>query len=188
MLDDLVQEVAIRARFQLGDQSPQRLADVPHQAEVHGRPTAEMQGLVIDLDDRLSVREERVVGEVRAQHQQQVAVSQRLCGATPAQETRHPDRGRIVGLEHVLPAVGERDRCLQDLGEAQHLVARVPGPFATMDRDPFSTRDQRHCLREGRIVGSHHRTVGEDRVAQHRAVHILGRDVSREDDHPDAAL
>ena len=83
--------VSLRA-WKLGDQRTQRLADVADETEVHRRPPAEVQGLVVDLDDRLTGREERVVREVRAQHQQQVAVGQRLGGATPPQETGHADR------------------------------------------------------------------------------------------------
>ena len=109
--------------------------DVAGEPEVDRRPPAEVQRLVVDLDDRLPRRQERVVREVGAQHEQQVAVGQRLGGAAPPQQAGHPDRGRVVGLEHVLAAVGERDGGLQGLGQAQHLVARLPGALAAVDDD-----------------------------------------------------
>ena len=57
--------------------------------------------------------------------------AERLGGATPAQQAGHPDRGRVVGLQHVLAAVGEGDRRLQRLrerGAPRRARSRVPSP------------------------------------------------------------
>ncbi len=129
-----------------------------------------------------------MVREVRAQHEQQVAVGQRLGGGTPPQQPRHPHTGRVVDLEDVLAPVGERHRRLQRLGQPQHLFARLAGALAAVDDDLLGARHQLHRLRQRGIRGPADRPIGEDRVAQHLVLDLLGRDVARDDDHAHPAL
>ena len=173
---------------ELGDQRPQCLADVAGEPEVDRGPATEVQRLVVDLDDRLSGREERVVGEVGAEHEQQVAVGEGLGRTAPAEQAGHPDGGRVVGLEHVLAAVGVRHRGVQGAREPEHLLARVAGALAAVDGDLLGPRDELDRLVEGGLGRPHHRTVGEDRVRKHRVVDRLGGHVAGQDDHPDPAL
>ena len=75
-------------------------------------------GLVVDLDDRGIGLEERPVREVRSEHQQQVAIGERLLRAAPAEQAGHAHAGGVVVLEHVLAAIGVADRGLQRLPTA----------------------------------------------------------------------
>src|SRR6478752_3311309 len=91
VLDNLVQELAVRTRLQHRDQGPERLTYVSDEPQVHRGPAAEVKGLVVDLDDRLPGGKERMVGEVRAEHQEEVAIGERLRGATPPEKPGHAD-------------------------------------------------------------------------------------------------
>ena len=139
-----------------GQEGAERLADVADEAEADVGATAEMGRLVVDLDDRRVGLEERPIREVRSQHQQQVAIGECLLRAAPAEQAGHADAGRVVVLENVLAAVGVPDRSLEGLGELQHLVARVPGAVAAVDRDALRLADQLGSLVE-RLLGGPNR-------------------------------
>ena len=134
-LTTLSRNVRVRARLEQRDQGAQRLADVADEPEVDGRPPAEVQRLVVDLDDRLPGRQEGVVREVRAEHEQQVAVGQRLGGAAPAEQAGHPDGRRVVGLEHVLAAVGVATTGACSVSESRSTSSRACArALAAVDR------------------------------------------------------
>jgi hypothetical protein len=188
VLDDLVEELGVGAGFQPGDQRAQRLAHVADETQVDRRAAAEVERLVVDLDDLLPRREEVVVREVRAEHEQQVAVSEGLGGSAPTKQARHPDARRVVRLEHILAAVGVRDGRLEPVRQLEHLLAGQACALAAVDDDLLRTRDHGYRLVERGVGGTRDRQVGEDRMVQHRLVHLLRGDVAREDHHPYAAV
>ena len=187
-VSDVVEERRVGARGQPRQQRAQRLPDVADEAERDVRAPAEVGRVVVDLDDRRPVGQEHVVGEVGAEHEQQVALAHRLRRPAPAEQPGHPDRRRVVVLDHVLAAVGIGDRRLQRLRELEDLVARGASPLAAVDDDLARAGDERGGPVQRRIGRTDQRTLGDDGVLEHRLGHLRRADVAREDHHADPAL
>ena len=95
VLDHRVEERGVTALLEEGEQSPQRLAHVAGEPQVDRRPTSEVQRLVVDLDDRLPGRQEGVVREVRAEHEQRVGLHNRVVAGGKADQA---GQSHIIGV------------------------------------------------------------------------------------------
>ncbi len=122
----------------LGNEGQQRgdgVLDVSHESHVDVCAAPDICRAQIDLNLLCLLRVEVGQREVRAEQQAQVAIVHRLVGATPAEQSGHPDRVRVSPLEPLLAAVRVSDRRLQLLGQRNDLVVRVATSVATEDRD-----------------------------------------------------
>ncbi len=121
-----------------GDQRTQRHGGLLHpadQSDVDRGAATELLAADVDLHDLRLLRIELPVREVGAEHQQRVGL---LHGAVPRRETeqpRHADVVRVVLLDVLLAAQRVHDRCLQRLGERDHLVVRPRDTGSGEDRD-----------------------------------------------------
>ena len=157
-LAEVVQEAVVALGRDLGLDGLHRLLDVAHQADGDRCPTAEVLDQPVDLDDLDAVRDEPVVGEVRAQHDEDVAVPDGVVAGRVADEAGQADDVRVAVVEDVLGPQRVDDGSVQLLGEGQHLVAGVPAADAAEDRDLLALVDGRRrpgrCrCRRGRGAG-----------------------------------
>ena len=77
-----------------------------------------------------------VVGEIRAEQQQDVAGVHRLVSGAPAQQPAHAHGVRVVVLDPFLAAEGVADRRLELLGQGHDLVVRAGTAAAAEERHP----------------------------------------------------
>ena len=172
--------VRVRALLEQRDQRAQRLADVADQAEVDRGPATEVQRLVVDLDDRLSRRQERVVREVGARAS--------AAGRTrPGPRWRHPSpadrssRPRPGCRPPARPCRGRRTRSgpAGSRRAAAPRRARCGCPRRRGSRSSWPRRSAATAFSSasslGRITG---RSVSTG-WPQHRRLDGLGRDVAR---------
>ena len=86
---------------------------------------AQAFGADVDLGNLRLGRHERLVGEVRAEQQQNVALVHRLVCGAPAQQAAHADRIGIVVLDPFLAPEVITHRCLELFCQGHDLVMRA---------------------------------------------------------------
>ena len=75
-----------------------------------------------DLHHAAVIREEVAIGEVAAQHQQKVALLERVIAGREADQAGHADIVWIIPFDMLLSAQGMDDRGLQPFGNRQQFV------------------------------------------------------------------
>ena len=115
------QESGVALLRDLRQQRRERAGDVADEAEIEPGAAAEVLAAQIDLRDLGLGRVELPIGEIRAQHQQQVAVEHRVVAGREADQAGHADVERIVVLDIFLAAQGVDDRRLERVGQREHL-------------------------------------------------------------------
>ncbi len=93
-----------------------------------------MRPVGVDLDGDGPVRQELGVGEVGADHQQQVAAVERDGAGAVAEQAGLADLVRVVVLQALLRLQAEHHRRLQPLRQREHLVPGVTCALADQHR------------------------------------------------------
>ena len=120
----------MRAVALLVEQRQQRLerrADVADDAEIDGGAAADVLRPDIDLRDAdaCSLRIELPIGEIGAEHQQDVAVAHGVVAGREADQPGHADVVGIVPLDMLLAAQRVHHRRLEAFAQRQKLVVRA---------------------------------------------------------------
>ena len=104
VLERFLQMRFVLVLLQLRQQGPERGLCVTDKAEVNLGAAAELFTAKIDLHDRCVLGKELLIREVRANHQQQIAVHHRVIAGRESEQTCHAHIERIVVLDELLPA------------------------------------------------------------------------------------
>ncbi|MDF2579476.1 MAG: hypothetical protein K0S49_1055 [Microbacterium sp.] len=152
----------------------------------HARATPEPLGVDVDLrDHRLgTVGQELLVGEVGADHEEEVDLVHGVVDGTVAEQARHADVEAVVVLDPLLAAQRVPHRRLQVLGERDHLVTRVTHSLAGEDRDLLGLVDGRGELGDAALIGSDPARPGSDEGRELTRRVKLG-EVAGQHDHRD---
>lgn len=129
-------------RCEAWKQGVDRHGNVADDAEIELAAAAELGCAYIDLGDRDAAREELLVGEVRAEHQQQIASVHRLVTGGEADESGHADIVRIVVFDMLLAAERMDDGALQRLREFHQLRMRAGTASAAQQRHALCLAEQ----------------------------------------------
>ena len=166
------------------EQRPDGEPRVAHDCVIDGRPPSDVAGAAVDLDDLLALRIPVGVGEVGAEHQQQVAAVKRALRRRVADQAALPDRVRVVGLQPRLGLERQHHRRAQPVGELQDLGPGVARAMADEQRDPRCAIDPLGRLRDGAgLRNDGHLGVGD---ARRRPVHVECADIPGHGEHGDA--
>ena len=111
-------------------------------------PTADVLADGVDLHDDLPGRVELLVGEVGADHEQQVAAVERDRAGVVAQQAGLPDLEGVVVLEPLLALEGDHHRGGEPLRDGEHRGPRVACTRADEHRDPIRPVDRGRGLRD----------------------------------------
>src|SRR5437870_2750551 len=117
-----IEEGPVRFGFEHRQQRPDRFPRVSTEAEVELAAAPELLDPDVDLDDLRLGRKGVVVGEIRAEEKENVALVHRFVGGAKSQKAVHSDLERIVVRHGRLAPVGITDGCLQLVGEGHDLV------------------------------------------------------------------
>ena len=180
----VLQVPAIRLRADPFEQCRHRQARVSHHRVIDGGAPPDVARAVVDLDDLLALGIPVGVGEVGAQHEQQVAPVKRVLGRRVADEAALAHGVGVVGFQAWLGLEGQHHRRGQPVGELQDLGTGVARAVADKQRDPLGGVDA--LGRAGDCAGlGHDRHVGAG-DARRRPIHILGGDVAGNGQHGDS--
>ena len=94
------------------------------------RTSTKLFSAKVDLDDRRVFGEELLVGKVRSDHEQQVAVHHGMIAGRKSQQTGHSHVKRVVVLDKLLPAHGVHNWSIELAGKLDQLgmSAGTPAP------------------------------------------------------------
>jgi hypothetical protein len=110
----------VRVLLQFRQEGSQRRLRVPDKAVVDLGAPAELFPTEIDLDDGRVFGEKLVVGKVRSDHEQQVAVHHGVIAGRKSQQTGHSYVKGVVVLDELLPAHGMHDSPAEPLIRKPH--------------------------------------------------------------------
>ena len=108
---------AVGFRRQPWQQRVDRDAHVAHHAKIDRAAAAEVLGAQVDLCDLGVARVELPVGEVGAQHEQQIALHHGVIAGTKADQPGHAHVERVVPFDTLLAAQCMDDRRLERVGK-----------------------------------------------------------------------
>ena len=134
VLDRRHEMLVLPLLVEVREQGPQGRPRISHEPVVDLRAPAELLAADVDLHDRRLLRKELAVREVRAEHQQEVAVHHRVIAGREPEQTGHADVERVVVLDELLAPHRVHDRRLQLAGEGDQLRVRARTPRAAEDR------------------------------------------------------
>ena len=141
------------------EQGPKGRPRIPHEPVVDLRAPPELLAADVDLHDRRLLRKELAVREVRAEHQQEVAVHHRVIAGREPEQARHADVERVVVLDELLAPHRVHDRRLQPAREGGQLRVRARTPRAAEDRR-LRRRVQNPRQRRNLIFSGHTEGLG----------------------------
>jgi hypothetical protein len=183
-----VQERPIDPLLHQRQQGLERGFDVPAKPQVELRPPAQPLGPDVDLGDLGGRRHEALVGEVRAEQEQHVALVHRLVSSAPAEQPGHPHAVGVVMLDPLLAAEAVADGRLELLGQGHHLVVRAGAADAAEERYLLPPVEEVGQASQVVVRRPDHGGRGHGRLRDGLRGCLEGRDVSRQHDHRDAPL
>src|SRR5208283_5670385 len=108
--------------LQLRQQSSERAFCVPHKSEVNLAAPSDLFSAKIDLHDGGVFREELLIREVRANHQQNLAVQHGVIAGRESEQTCHTHIERVVVFDELFSPHRVDNRSLQLGGDLNQLV------------------------------------------------------------------
>ncbi len=121
-------------------QRGQRVGDRSTQAEVDRGAPAEVAASHVDLDHARVLGIELLVGEVGAEHQEDVGLLDGLVAGRESEQSRHADVERIVVLDELLAAQRVHDRRVERAGQPDQRVMGACHSGAAEDGDVLGAR------------------------------------------------
>ena len=107
--------------LQLRQQGSKRRLGVPDKTIVNLGAAAELFSAEVDLDDRRVLGKELLVGKVRSDHQQRIAVHHGAIAGRKSQQAGHAHVERVVVLDELFAAHGVHDGSVELAGELDQL-------------------------------------------------------------------
>ena len=117
MLNRFLQMRFVWILRQLRQQRSKRALYVPNEAEVHLAAAADLFSAKVDLYDGYVLGIKRLIGKIRSQQYQYIAIHHREVAGRESEQARHPDVERIVVLDKFLATQGVHDRRLELAGK-----------------------------------------------------------------------
>src|SRR5437588_2283913 len=111
MLKRFLQVRIILVLLELWYKGPQRCFRIPDEAEVQLGTASELFTAYIDLHNSGVLWEKLLIREVRANHQQRLAVHHCVIAGRKSEQTRHSHVERVVVLDELFPP-----HCMDDGG------------------------------------------------------------------------
>ena len=173
-------------------QRVERRADVADNAKIDRHTPAYVFGAHIHLRDAYSRATgiELAVWEVRAEHQQHVAIEHRVVARRKANQSGHADVKRIIPLDVFLASERMHDGRFQTIGQCKNLIMSVPASrTAQYGHTAVAIEERREAID---IVAwrRHDRSAGKEalRFRRRRVGGGLKRHVPRYDYDRDASI
>jgi hypothetical protein len=124
-LEAVIEVRSVGLRLDHRQEGRDRLLRVADQAEVEPAATAQVVRADVELRDLRILRVPVAVREVGAEHQEHVAMLDRMRGRRQAQQPGQADRVRVLAIHHALAAQRVDDGRLQRLGQLHQFGPRV---------------------------------------------------------------
>jgi len=184
----LVEHGAVRLGAHAVEQAGEGRLGVPDHSGFDARAPADVLAAHVDLHDHLVLRVPVDVGEVRADHEQELGGLEGAAGCRVADHPGLPELVRVIALEPVLGLEGEDHRGGQTLGERQQLVARVARALTREDGDRLGRVDPLRGLRQCFGARGQRRFGGGEARLGGAAGHVHRTDVARQREYGDRLL
>jgi len=120
-----LQMLAVFVPVQPGEEGSESLLGVAHKAIVNLGATTQLLPPDVNLDDGRILRKELLIGKVRSEHQQQIAVHHRVIAGGKSQEAGHPHVERVVILDEFLGSHRVHDGGFQPARQLNQLRVRA---------------------------------------------------------------
>jgi len=150
MLPRLGEVRAVGLLIEQRRQGRQCRADIAHDADIDGHAAADILTPQIDLSDANlgAVRVELAVGEIGAEHQQDVAIAHGVVAGREADEPGHADIVGVVPFHMLLAAQRMHHGRLKTFAQGKQLVVGPRAARAAQDRDALAPVEQGSEARE----------------------------------------
>ena len=125
VLARVVEETAVLAGGELGQEGGDRRLDIAEEGQVEPRAAAERLGTDVDLRHLSRGRVEIAVGKIGAEHHERIARAHRVIARAEADQPGHADIERVLPFDMFLAAQRVHHGGGQFVGESDDFVMRA---------------------------------------------------------------
>ena len=135
MFERSLQMLVARVLFEVRQKRLESCLSVTHKTVIHFRAAAQLLSPEIDLDDRRVLWKKLLVGKIRPDHEQEIAIHHRVIAGRKTEQASHSHIERIVVLDELFSAQRVHDWSVQLARECDQFLMRPGTACSGKDRD-----------------------------------------------------